>query len=162
MLNELNHGTLTFILKGEVPVQLTSLSLLVKNQLHLCMKHFFRFQNNPVLISKDKEVSRTNTSPFRIKVSLPWLNLPLLTYAFSFWSEDGTFIKCCAKDKPVSSTDINGVHCAGINIDADDPVWKSRSCMSFVRSQSAPSLTCEPGPTEQVLLNLNSWHGSKP
>ena len=68
------QGTLTFILKGEVSVRLTTLSLLVWNQLfQKKLGFFFHFQNNLVLISKDEEVNCPDPSPFRIKVSIPWL-----------------------------------------------------------------------------------------
>ena len=71
--------TLTLILKLEVSVRLIALSSLVMNQLHHCMKQFFfQFQNNLVLTSKDREVSRIDTSPFGIKVSISLLyNFPL-------------------------------------------------------------------------------------
>ena len=70
--------------EGEVSVRLTSLYLLVRNQLFQDKLIIFHFQNNLFLTSKDKEV-RTDTSPselrfavlilppFRIKVSVPWL-----------------------------------------------------------------------------------------
>ena len=59
-------------MKGEVSVQLTSLSLLVRNQLFQDkLRFFFHFQNKLVLAGKDKAVNRTDTSPFRIKVSVP-------------------------------------------------------------------------------------------
>ena len=35
----------------------------------------FHFQNSLALTVKDKEVNDTDTSPFRIKVSIPWLNI---------------------------------------------------------------------------------------
>ena len=69
------QGTLTLILKGEVSVGLTSSSLLVRIRL------FWKGKKNPsfswcrrFLPSKYKEVSRIDTSPFRIKVSpdMPW------------------------------------------------------------------------------------------
>ena len=60
-----SQGTLTIILKGEVSVRLTSLSLLVWNQLFQeNIGIFFHFQNNLILTSKDEEVSCTDTSPF--------------------------------------------------------------------------------------------------
>ena len=38
---------------------------MVRNQLHQeKFRNFFYFQNNLILTSKDKEVSRTDTSPF--------------------------------------------------------------------------------------------------
>ena len=53
---------------------LTSLCLLVRKQLFQDeLKFFFHFQNNLVLTGKDEEVNRTDTSPFRIKVSLHWI-----------------------------------------------------------------------------------------
>ena len=58
-------------MKVEVSVWLTSLHLLVRNQLHRCMNFFFSFittLSKPV--SKNKEVRRTDTSTFR----LPWIN----------------------------------------------------------------------------------------
>ena len=67
-----HQGLLTLILKGEVSVQLSSLSLLVRNQLHHSMKHFFSIQNNLVLTGKNEEDSHTNKSSFRIKMSVPW------------------------------------------------------------------------------------------
>ena len=69
-----DQGTLTFK-EGEVSVRLTSLYLLVRNQLFQeeLKIIFFHFQNNLILTSKDEEVSHTDTSPFRIKVSVPWL-----------------------------------------------------------------------------------------
>ena len=49
-------------------VQQTSLSSLVNNQLFQDnLRIFFHFQNKLVLTDKDKEVNRTDTSPFRIK-----------------------------------------------------------------------------------------------
>ena len=64
MYQPVNQGMLTLILKREVSVQLTSLSLLVRNQLYHDLKLFFpQFQNNLVLTGKDEEVSRTNTPP---------------------------------------------------------------------------------------------------
>ena len=39
---------------------------------------FFHFQANLALIGKDKEVNRTETFPFRIKVSVPWSDGPRL------------------------------------------------------------------------------------
>ena len=57
-----DQGTLTLILKGEVSVRLTSLYLLVRNQLFQDkLIFFFHFQNNLVLTGKDKEVNRTDT-----------------------------------------------------------------------------------------------------
>jgi hypothetical protein len=32
----------------------------------------------------------------------------------------------------------------------DDPFWRNRNCLNFVRSQSAPEVDCNGGPTEQV------------
>jgi hypothetical protein len=68
-------------------------------------------------------------------------------------SEDGSFFLCCPGGQPVSGSDITAVHCAGIRIEPDDPFWKNRECLSFVRTQSAPALDCQPGPTQQVLRN---------
>ena len=48
---------------------------MVRNQLHHCIKQLFKFQNKLALTSKDKEVSRTDTPPFKIKVSVPWLDV---------------------------------------------------------------------------------------
>ena len=53
-------------LKGPGSVRLTSLSLVVRNQLHRFMKFFFNFQNNLILTSKDKEVSGTDIFPCRL------------------------------------------------------------------------------------------------
>ena len=53
-------------LKGPGSVRLTSLSLVVRNQLHRCMNFFFNFQNNLILTSKDKEVSGTDIFPCRL------------------------------------------------------------------------------------------------
>ena len=62
---------LTLILKGEISVQLTSSSLLVRNQLFQeKLGIFFHYQNNLILTAKDKEVSCTDTSPF-IKGEFP-------------------------------------------------------------------------------------------
>ena len=36
---------------------------------------FFHYLNNLILTNKDEEVSRTDTSPFRFKVSVPWSNV---------------------------------------------------------------------------------------
>ena len=54
-------------------MRLISSSLPVRNQLHLDINgiFIFHFQNSLVLTSKEEEVSRTDTSPFRIKVSVP-------------------------------------------------------------------------------------------
>ena len=47
--------------EGEVSVRLTSLSLLVRNQLFLDkLGNFFHFQNNVVLAGKDKEINSTD------------------------------------------------------------------------------------------------------
>ena len=63
---------LNLILKGEVSVRLASLSLLVRNQLFQDkLRFFFHFQNNLVLTGKDKEVSHTDTYPFRVNVRVP-------------------------------------------------------------------------------------------
>ena len=57
---------LTLILKGEVSVRLTSLYLLVRNQLFQDkLRIFFHFQNNLVLTGKDEEVNRTPLSELR-------------------------------------------------------------------------------------------------
>ena len=57
----------------DVSVWLTSLYLLVRNQLFQeKLGFFFHFQNNLILAGKNEEVNRTDTSPFRIKVSVPW------------------------------------------------------------------------------------------
>ena len=70
----IRQGTLILILEGEVSVRLTSLSLLVRNELFQDKQGiFFHFQNNLVLTVKDKEVNRADTSPFTIKVSVPWI-----------------------------------------------------------------------------------------
>ena len=61
--------------KGDVSVRLTSLYLLVRNQLYQGKLIFFHFQNNLILTSKDEEVSRTDTSPFTINVSFPCTDL---------------------------------------------------------------------------------------
>ena len=60
--------------EGEVSVLLTSLFLLVRARL------FWNWKKNSslswcswFLTSKEEEVSRTYTSPFRIKMSIPWL-----------------------------------------------------------------------------------------
>ena len=70
----LGQGMLTLILKGEVSVQLTSSSLLVRIRL------FWKWKKFPslswcswFLTSKEEEVSRTDTSPFRINVTIPCL-----------------------------------------------------------------------------------------
>ena len=48
------------------------MSRMAWNQLHHCMKQcFFQFHNNLVLTSQYEEVSRTNTSLFRICVCVP-------------------------------------------------------------------------------------------
>ena len=66
------QGKLTLIMKGEVSVTLTSSSLLVRTRL------FWKWKKIPslswsswLLTSQDKEVSCTDTSPFRTKVSVP-------------------------------------------------------------------------------------------
>ena len=41
----------------------------------------------------------------------------------------------------------------------DDPFWKGRTCLNFVRSQSAPALECIAGPTEQVKQAMISLQG---
>ena len=64
----LGQRILTLILKGEVSALLTSLPLLVRNQLY----HFNLKTTYLVQTSKYKEVSRrNNTSTFRTKVSVP-------------------------------------------------------------------------------------------
>ena len=73
-------------MKGEVSVRLTSLYLLVWNQLRGCII-FFQFQNNLIVTSKYKEVRRTDTNPFR----LPWLNsLIVLVRGGSLGKKQGT------------------------------------------------------------------------
>ena len=53
------QGMLTLILKGEVLVRLTSLSLLVRNQMFQDkLGFFFHYQNNLVLTGKNEEVNR--------------------------------------------------------------------------------------------------------
>ena len=66
-----DQGTLTLILKGEVSVRLTSLSLLVRTRLFWNWKKCFMQRCSWFLTSEEKEVSRADTSPFRIKVSVP-------------------------------------------------------------------------------------------
>ena len=74
VIQPLRQGMLTLILKGEVLVRQTSLYLLARNQLFQDnLRYFFHFQNNLVLTGKDEEVNCTDTSPFRIKVSVPYL-----------------------------------------------------------------------------------------
>ena len=63
---------------------------------------------------------------------------------------DGSFIQCCPNGRPISAGDTNAINCAGIKIEAGDPFFKNRACLSVVRSQSAPALDCKPGPTNQV------------
>ena len=74
---------------------------------------------------------------------------------------DGSFFQCCPNGKPVSGSDIAAVHCAGIQIESDDPFWKDRECLSFVRTQSAPALDCKPGPSQQVFFKY-FFFGSLP
>ena len=65
--NKLGQEMLTLNLKGEVSVRLTSLYLLVMNQLFQDkLIIFFHFQNNLVLTGKDEEVNRNDTSPSNI------------------------------------------------------------------------------------------------
>ena len=69
-------------------MRLTSSSLLDRNRLNQDKQEFvFHFQNNLVLTSKDEEVRCTETSPFRIKVSIPWSN-PL-----KLWTIDEDWLK---------------------------------------------------------------------
>ena len=81
----LRQGTLTLILKGESYLLVIVLvwNLLFQDNLGI----FFHFQNNLVLTSKDMEVNRTDTCPFRIKVSVPCLNLISLLLSSSWVSE---------------------------------------------------------------------------
>ena len=68
-----DQGTLALILKGEVSAWLTAFSLLVRTRLFWnWRKNSFMERCSWFLTSKDKEVSRTDTSPLRIKVSVPW------------------------------------------------------------------------------------------
>ena len=56
---------------AQLLLQLTSLTILVRDQLfQVKLRISFHFQNNLVLTSKDKEFNRTDTSPFRIMVSV--------------------------------------------------------------------------------------------
>ena len=72
MADNVAPGNAHFNSGGEVSVRLTSLSLLVRNQLFQDNLGILNlFQNDLVLTDKDKEVNRTYTSPFRIKVSIP-------------------------------------------------------------------------------------------
>ena len=72
MADNVAPGNAHFNSEGEVSVRLTSLSLLVRNQLFQDNLGILNlFQNDLVLTDKDKEVNRTYTSPFRIKVSIP-------------------------------------------------------------------------------------------
>ena len=69
---------LTLILKGIIiskagPLVLTSKESAASREAWF----LFHFQNNLVLTSMVKEVSCTDTSLFRIKVSVPWLRFNL-------------------------------------------------------------------------------------
>ena len=74
-IHKLNQGTLSLILKGEASEQWTSSSLPVRTRLFWKWKKNFSLSwNSWFLTSKYKEVNRIDTSPFRIKVSVPCLN----------------------------------------------------------------------------------------
>ena len=70
MADNVAPGNAHYNSEGGVSVRLTSLSLLVRNQLFQDNLGILNlFQNDLVLTDKDKEVNRAYTSPFRIKVS---------------------------------------------------------------------------------------------
>ena len=74
-----------------------------------------------------------------------------LTSTATSRSEDGSSIKCCG---PEFTADPSLLHpaCFPIPVPANDPFYarEERTCMSFVRSASAPRVACAFGPREQL------------
>ena len=70
---KIEQGALTLILKGEVSVQRTSSSLLVRNQqFQEKLGFFIHFQNNLILTNKYEEVIHTDFPP-SLKMRVPWM-----------------------------------------------------------------------------------------
>ena len=65
-------------------------------------------------------------------------------------TDNGSFIQCCPIGINFGPNDLSSIHCAAIAIDKNDPFFRNRDCISFVRSQSAPELDCVPGPSMAV------------
>ena len=81
---KLCQGMLTIILKGEVSLRLTSSSLLDRNQLHHCSKHFFSISKRPSPNEKGQGGRQYLYFPFRIKVSV-LCQCKCLVACLNFW-----------------------------------------------------------------------------
>ncbi|OWF39452.1 peroxidase-like [Mizuhopecten yessoensis] len=62
-----------------------------------------------------------------------------------FKGANGSAISCCDKD-----SDQTRPECFPIEIPGDDPHFKNKTCMNFVRSTASPSHSCLPAPREQL------------
>lgn len=80
-----------------------------------------------------------------------------LTSAATSRSEDGSSIKCCGPEFTANPSLLHPA-CFPIAVPSNDPFYarEGKTCMSFVRSASAPRMNCAFGPREQ-LNQLSSY-----
>ena len=60
-------------------------------------------------------------------------------------------LQCCDVNGNLPFTNpVRNTRCLPIKIPNNDPFFRTKDCMNFVRSDGTPRLDCAPGPVEQV------------
>ncbi|KAI1304599.1 Chorion peroxidase [Halotydeus destructor] len=108
---------------------------------------------NARLVSFTVSPDRSNENKFLTMMVMQWGQFldHDITHTATSRASDGSSIRCCGQEFE-SNPNLRHPACLQISIPRNDPfyVQQGQTCMSFVRSATAPRLNCNLGPREQL------------